>query len=212
MTRDANLPVNPNELARRAQLGSVESLEALVVHFRPRLIFLLTKRLIGTGIDAEDIVQEALVKACMQIHTFNPKYQFSTWVFTIAIRTSMDAVRKMKRAPRRIDFALDQFETRSNPTMEDSECHDRIWSIAKESLPSAQFEVLWLRFGEELGIPEVANILGRTQVGVRVLLHRARTKLHSVLKLPDAMSKPNSWQDDNTIECTDAVFEGSRDN
>jgi RNA polymerase sigma-70 factor (ECF subfamily) len=176
------LPIGePNRLAHLALMGSLEAANALVDYFRPRLVFMIAKRLRGTTIDPEDVVQESLTKAFQQIHTFNPQYQFSTWLFTIAIRSATDARRKYQRHPANIQYELDGFAAKP-PAHESEDTTQRIWQLAQSVLVESQFEVLWLRFGEEMTIADIAKVLRKTQVGVRVLLHRARTKLQSAME------------------------------
>ena len=59
------------------------------------------------------------------------------------------------------------------------------------ALPPAQRDVLVLRDVEELGAPEVCNVLGLTDTNQRVLLHRARSRVRSALEryLADAEAK-----------------------
>ena len=185
--------VEPNELVRLALLGSQDAANAIVDHFRPRLVFVIAKRLRGTTIDPEDVVQESLAKAFQQILTFNPKYQFSTWLFTIAFHTASDAVRKHIRRPSSQYHDLDSVAAKRIAPESDDNSHT-IWNVAQSALVQSQFEVLWLRFGEQLSIADVAKILNKTQVGVRVLLHRARSKLQFALEKEGAMA-PSSRAD-----------------
>jgi len=59
-----------------------------------------------------------------------------------------------------------------------SEQDDRslVWTLAR-ALPDAQRETLWLRYSEDLSVDEIARVTGRTQIHVKVLLHRARSAL-----------------------------------
>jgi RNA polymerase sigma-70 factor, ECF subfamily len=179
----------PNELAQRAQRGDRESFEQLVLHFRPRLVYLLAKRLRNTSVDPEDIAQECLLKAYSQLSQFDPKFQFSTWLFTIGFRTAIDAVRGNRRSllNATVEWSFDTLsrpghETEGESHMNSVEQVDRIWRIAGSVLTTSQFEVLWLRHGEEMSIPQIASVLKRTQVGVRVILFRGRDVLMKALE------------------------------
>jgi DNA-directed RNA polymerase specialized sigma24 family protein len=61
--------------------------------------------------------------------------------------------------------------------MQKQEASENLWATARRTLSVSQFTVLWLRYGEAMSIKEVATATGRTTVGVRVLLHRARAGL-----------------------------------
>ncbi|HBE71743.1 MAG TPA: hypothetical protein DDW52_26670, partial [Planctomycetaceae bacterium] len=56
-----------------------------------------------------------------------------------------------------------------------------IWATASANLSADQYAALWLRYGEDMDMSEIASVLGKTKVGVRVMLHRARGKLETVL-------------------------------
>jgi RNA polymerase sigma factor (sigma-70 family) len=58
---------------------------------------------------------------------------------------------------------------------------DNLWQVAKSALNDAQFTALWLHYGEDLSPAEVAQVMNRSRVGVRVLLHRARIRLAEAL-------------------------------
>jgi RNA polymerase sigma-70 factor (ECF subfamily) len=51
-----------------------------------------------------------------------------------------------------------------------------LWEAAR-ALGGDRYRVLWLRYGEDMSIEEIAAVVGRTKLAVRVLLHRARTSL-----------------------------------
>jgi RNA polymerase sigma-70 factor (ECF subfamily) len=52
-----------------------------------------------------------------------------------------------------------------------------LWSIADRVLESEPRSALWLRYAEDLSVPEIAKVMGRSSVSVRVMLFRARAKL-----------------------------------
>ncbi|MCA9261441.1 MAG: sigma-70 family RNA polymerase sigma factor, partial [Planctomycetales bacterium] len=56
-----------------------------------------------------------------------------------------------------------------------------LWMIANSVLSEPQYTTLWLRYGEGLSVAEVASALGKSRVGVRALLHRARQTLKPYL-------------------------------
>src|SRR4030042_1997518 len=58
-----------------------------------------------------------------------------------------------------------------------------LWLIARTMKPS-EYQVLWLRYAEEMPVKEIARAMKRSLVGVRVLLHRSRVKLGKKLREP----------------------------
>ena len=172
--------VEPNDLIRRIQAGCADSATELSNRFMPRLLILLERRLAGRRTDAEDIAQESLAKAFQHLDRFDFKFQFSTWLYTIAFRLASDFSRKEKRRPKSVsidalDFDSSRVAYRAAPNVQ--EVVEDVWSVARSALVESQYTILWLKYGEGLSIQEIAGVLNKTQIGVRVQLHRARIKL-----------------------------------
>ena len=171
--------VEPNELARRALEGCAVSFDELSRRFRPRLLRLLHSRLGGHWADAEDVAQDTLARAYQHLKRFDPRYQFSTWLYTIAMRLAYDHTRVNGRH-RHV-----RLETAPQPIHSDApeavaarrEEVGNLWAKAQQRLSKDQFTALWMRFGEDLSVAEIAQVMQKSQVGVRVLLHRARVNL-----------------------------------
>ncbi len=172
--------VEPNDLVRRVQAGCSDSATELANRFMPRLLILIERRLAGRRADAEDIAQESMAKAFQHLDRFDFNYQFSTWLFTIAYRLASDFARKEKRRPKSFPIEIAEDDRSLDMRRIDSrwsEVVDDIWSLARSALVESQYTVLWLKYGEGLSIQEIASVLQKTQIGVRVQLHRARSKL-----------------------------------
>ena len=90
----------PEELALEAQQGSVAAYSELVRVFEGRLYNFLLRR-VGSAADAEDLTQEAFLRAWQRLGTYRPKWRFSTWLFTIAFRLAVDESRRRKREAER---------------------------------------------------------------------------------------------------------------
>jgi len=161
------------DLAVDVASGSRAAFEELVCRYSPRLFHFLRPR-ISTNQDIEDLVQETFLKAFRHIDRYNPEYKFSTWLYTVAIRLAISHYRANKpkdlsSIPSHIPIGPEDIVTRKDQSQ-------KMWAIAK-SLHSKQYEVLWLRYMEDMAIKEIALIMNKTQVQVRVLLHRARLNL-----------------------------------
>ena len=178
--RRAVWTIGAEELACQARQGSSAAFGELVDRFGGRLLMYLRHKT-GNWHDAEDLVQETFVRAYQNLDRFREVQRFSTWVFTIASRLAISHFRK-----RRDEKALPDVESVSvGPLAElmKQETHQGLWGAAQE-LSSNQFEVLWLKYSEGMAIKEIARIVGKTQVYVKVLLYRARTNLAERLPGP----------------------------
>jgi RNA polymerase sigma-70 factor (ECF subfamily) len=175
------------ELAASAASGSRPAFEELAARYSLRLFHFLRSRS-GSDEDVEDLVQETFLKAYRNIGRFDPQRRFSTWLYTIAIRLSISRHRALGARPFPLT-PLDQ-EDSEHPSLgpqeslirqEEARESGNIWQVAR-TLKRAEYEVLWLRYAEEMSIRDIALAIKRSPVGVRVLLHRSRQKLAKILR------------------------------
>lgn len=182
----------PNEMVRHAQAGCVRSFEALVNHFHPRVIEMLERRYGTERSEAEDLAQETFAKAFQRLGQFDPSYQFSTWLYTIAKRVAIDRGRRRQREPQQVPLDVDHahvLAADAAAVVEQREEIENTWRRAKALLSEPQYLATWLRFADGCEIAEIARRMNRSRIGVRVLLHRARTIL--VRELADDVETPS---------------------
>jgi len=163
------------ELAREARAGSLRSFEELALRYKRRLFVYFRPRL-GSDQDAEDLVQETFLKLYRNIHNYDPALRFSTWLYTSANRLAISFYRRKKTAAGRLspevaDDSADLAVRAAGETRSKG-----LWDAAR-TLSRNQYRVLWLRYGEDLTIEEIAASIGKSRLAVRLLLHRARTNL-----------------------------------
>lgn len=165
--------LSDEELAVETQAGSRRGFEELVHRYSHRLFHYLRPR-IPTDQDTEDLVQETFLKAYRNIDGFNLRYKFSTWLYTIANRLLISFYRKKQVDKPGLAAAVVSPDPQERMIREEDS--KNIWNFAK-TLQQDQYEVLWLRYMEDLSIKEIAGVVKKNQVYVRVLLHRARLNL-----------------------------------
>ncbi|WP_227395918.1 RNA polymerase sigma factor SigW [Jeotgalibacillus aurantiacus] len=149
-------------------------------------------RMLGNRHEAEDIAQEAFIRAYTNIHTFDIDRKFSTWIFRIATNLCIDRIRKKKP-----DYYLDaevagtegltmysQVES-DEPLPEDEvESMELQESIQKEIslLPDKYRSVIVLKYIEELSLKEISEILDLPLGTVKTRIHRGREALRKQLR------------------------------
>ena len=163
------------ELAEQCKAGDRNAFEPLVQRLESRVTFFLY-RMVGNMDDAADLAQDSFVKAYKNIHRYDSKYSFTTWLFTIAKRTALNYFRSAKPTVEFQEYTeLEEAHPRS--LLESKDETHTLWAMAKRMLKPKQFEALWLRYGEDFTIEETARIMKTNQIRVRVLVHRARGTL-----------------------------------
>ncbi len=162
--------MSDQELARVAAQGGRAAFNEIVRRYCRGLTLFAVGRT-GTLQDAEDIVQETFLRAYRNIGTFNGAYSLKNWLFTIAYRLIVSYYRKKK--PRRLtEEAAAQLVAEPSLSYE----NQWIWERARE-LGTEAYTVLWLRYKQEMTTGEIAGIMKKSPVMVRVLLHRSRKRL-----------------------------------
>lgn len=177
---DPEATVSNEELASRAQQGCAESLDRLIRRFQTPVLHFLQRR--GLSSDAEDLTQETFLRACENLHRYNRRWAFSTWLFTIARRIGSNHRRRCSPATSQTaaDAAL---SPEANPldSLVSRERRSLLWDRAAALLPEEQTTALWLHYVEDLSARDVARVLGRSWASVKVMLFRARRRLEPLL-------------------------------
>ncbi|OHB71038.1 MAG: hypothetical protein A2V70_15140 [Planctomycetes bacterium RBG_13_63_9] len=133
--------------------------------------------------DAEDLVQDTFVRAYENLHRYRPRWRFSTWLYTIGRRLSINQQRRKR--PRADCQALesDRADT-SHPgeivAEEDSRRH--LWSLAAKVLTEEQNTTVWLYYVQDMTVRQIAHVVGRSRMAVKTMLFRARKRLLPMLQ------------------------------
>lgn len=197
----ATPPVDRGEelLLNRAQRGDVDAFSQLI---RPleRAVYLSAFSLLRNEADAEEVSQEAVLKAFRSISRFRGEAKFSTWLIQIAINEAKMKLRKDRRhlyesieegqvsedgdyIPR--DFA--DWREIPSETLERKELRDAL-SDALHALPEKYRTVVMLRDIQHLSIVETAQVLGISEANVKTRLSRARLQMRDALVLWNSMA------------------------
>ncbi|MHC4405819.1 MAG: RNA polymerase sigma factor [Planctomycetota bacterium] len=170
-------PLDETELVRRAKRGEHAAFAELDRRHRAKLVNYVARR-VANRHDAEDLAQEAILRAFEKIHQKSDRRGFSSWLFAIAVRAVADFARKPREAP--LGSSEDVADrSASDPARgtQNRESQDNLFQLAARVLTNRQFAALWMRYVDDLSIDEIAAELRCTKVCVRVTLHRARGRL-----------------------------------
>jgi RNA polymerase sigma-70 factor, ECF subfamily len=173
------------ELLARAQGGDVAAFEALVGDRVDRL-FAVALRLVGDRADAEDVVQETLLRAWRGIHSFRGGSTFFTWLYRIAVNEANRSLQKGARRPRTIDLGNDHVQTRPSldhgpaQRAESQELRTAL-EAALRALPLPHRTAVVLRDIEGLSTRQAADVVGVGEAAFKSRLHEGRLRLRAAL-------------------------------
>lgn len=179
MARGARRPGSQEEaaLVRAATAGHTEAFAGLVRRYEGPLLRFLELRCASRE-DAEELCQESFLRAWKQLDRYDPRWRFSTWLFTLARRLALSAGRRA--APRAHSTeAVEQVGVQQGPA-EQADRRERsegLWALSERLLSADQRAALWLRYAENHSAEEIGRVLRRRPAAVRALLFRARTVL-----------------------------------
>lgn len=196
------LPESRNEPQIIASIlaGNTHEFHALI---RPheRSVYVMALSLLHNDADAEDVAQEAFLKAFRNLANFRGDSKFGTWLISITLNEARSRLRSKKTVKlESLDTPPEGEEHVTPALLRDwreipSEALERkeVRSLLQQAvtdLPAIYREVFLLRDVEELSVSESAEALGITIASVKVRLHRARIMLQK--KLVPQLKRVNS--------------------
>ena len=170
-----------------AQAGDERAFRKLVDPYR-RALEVHCYRMLGSSHDAEDIVQETLLRAWRALDRYEPRASLRTWLYRIATNACLDEIERRPRRPEPVEpFPDGPLDEAASPTYDPAaryalrEGMELALLAAIQLLPGRQRAVLILR--DVLGWtgPEVAELLDSTVASVNSALQRARATIDSEL-------------------------------
>lgn len=168
------------DLVKAARTGSEESARELVARHwdrAHRAAYLIT----GDRHAAEDVAQEALLRAIQSLRRFEPGRDFAPWVHRIAANAAIDWTRSQRSRPSVLG-ASDQSEVQFVEL--ETEANTLLASALTEVSPDDR-AALVLRYVLDYRAAEIGEILGASEPAVRTRLHRAINKVRQVMEAND---------------------------
>jgi len=170
--------VTEARLVAQALAGSQSAFEQILRRYQRPVISLLI-RLTGDAALAEDLAQEAFVKAFRNLAAFDTRRRLSSWLFRIAHNTGIDALRKARPVTVEID-AGEPADLLIAPAAADPverRALGRAIDQALAELRPDQRTAVVLRYEQGLSFDEIGQVLGIPEATARSHVHRARKDL-----------------------------------
>lgn len=173
------------QLIERARARETAALRELIDLHKDRL-FAFIWRMIRHHHDAEEICQDAFLKAFSSLNSFSVDYRFSTWLFTIGYRICLNRLRSRRTGTADIDaLALSPANGETPGSVAESreacELRSQVW-LAVDRLSPPQRATVLLFYRHEMSCQQVARVLELPVATVKSHLHRARNRLREMLE------------------------------
>ena len=171
-------------------LGNTKVFSRLIDNYKS-MVYNLAYRMSNNPHEAEDISQEAFLRAYQSLAHFNPSYKFSTWLYQITLNIIRDKYKKKEIDYVSLDTPIETDDSEFYHQPEDSTNNPEQIIAQKENLQAIQHaifslplkyrEVIVLRHLQDLSYIEISNILKLPSGTVKIRLYRAREQLKRIL-------------------------------
>lgn len=188
INRSSNLQMtNANDQHYIAKVlnGDPQAYTFLVNKYKD-MVFTLAVRMLRNNEEAEEVAQDAFVKAYAKLNKFKGDSKFSTWLYKVVYNTSLDKLKKLKkdalvvpienvteRSLHTIDNALEQMQNKER-TVAIQQC------IAL--LSADERALLTLFYFDEMSLKEIAEVTATSVNNLKVKLFRSRKKLAAIIE------------------------------
>jgi RNA polymerase sigma-70 factor, ECF subfamily len=170
------MDASEREQYRAAIHGDREAFE-MIIRTHSRALFAIAYGILQNREEAEDVVQDSLIKVWKTRWRVRDPEKFPAWLCTIARHRAHDMVRKRRPVP----FRHETLET-SKPKTADTTAIDQQLHSALATLPELHRAALTLRYFEEMDYRTIENTLGLTNGALRGILGRALASLRKQLR------------------------------
>ncbi|MBO4826143.1 MAG: RNA polymerase sigma factor [Prevotella sp.] len=147
-----------------------------VVHQYSEPLYWKIRRIVLSHEDANDVLQNAFLKAWNNLDDFQNKSKISTWLYRIAVNEALDFVRRQKNK-----ISADADLSVANSLMADQYFDgDEAQALLQEAiarLPDVQRTVFTLRYYDEMKYSDISKILGTTEGALKASYHIAVQKI-----------------------------------
>lgn len=194
-------PLSDGEVVERVKAGETALFEVLMRRYNQR-VYRVARSILGDDTEAEDVMQEAYVRAYLHLDQFANRASFPTWLTKIAVYEALARARRSKRYDA-IDAESDlPLRDGAAPSLADRDPERRMFDLemktlleaAIDSLPRDYRAVFVLREVEGLTTAETAECLGVSEDVVKTRLHRARSFLRDELYHRSGSMSPAAFQ------------------
>ena len=190
------MSASDRDVVRDVRRGNRDAFAHLVRAYEGRL-FGLALMMVRDPAGAEEVAQDAFVRACTHLDHYDDRRPFYPWLASIAVRLAQNWLRRRGRTVRREGASLDSVPepctvAAALTTLIANERDRRLWQTVS-ALPSGERTAVMLYYRDEMAVRDIARALGVTSGTIKTLLFRARRHLRERLgteALPHETTSP----------------------
>jgi RNA polymerase sigma-70 factor (ECF subfamily) len=164
--------------------GKINAFSYLVDRHKDKA-YNLAFRICGNREEAEEIAQDAFIKAYRSLGNFRNKSSFSTWLFRIVYNTSISLVRSRKKGVLAIEEfpadAVDFLGINRNEEEAAEDYRNSLINFALQKISEDDRGLITLFYYDDLDTEEISKITGINKSGIKVKLFRARKKMADII-------------------------------
>ena len=165
--------------------GNRNAYALLVDKYKDR-VFSLALGIVHNRELAEEIAQDAFVKAFSSLKKFRKEAGFSTWIYRITYNTAISEIRKKKHSSKLVDEQFENLvtikENDATEAFEEKETKHKLIEKAIKSLTPDERLMITLYYYEENTVQQISKATGFTASNVKVKLFRLRNKLKEIVE------------------------------
>jgi RNA polymerase sigma-70 factor (ECF subfamily) len=193
-------PLSDEEVVAQVLAGETAMFEIVMRRHNQRL-YRVARAILRNDGEAEDVMQDAYVRAYQHLDQFAGRARFSTWLTHIAVHEALARQRRgnryqeLERISDREGDPMDRFASLApDPEQQASNSEiRRLLEDAVEKLPDAYRTIFMLRDVEDMSTTDAADVLEITEDNVKVRLHRVRALLRKSLYARAGMERKEAF-------------------
>ena len=171
---------------------------AFLVNRYKDMVYSIALKILRDADDAQDLAQECFITAYQQLHKYQGRSKFSTWLYTIAYRAAVTQLRQNKLNTTFMGDSINEVSDNTGNHFEQLQSKQvgRQVRNAIDRLPQTEALLVTLYYINDLPVKEIQEITGLSTPNIKIKLFRARKKLAQQLAflLDDKMKVSNEQE------------------
>lgn len=173
---------NDLQILEAYRSGDRERASSAFVRKHQRFVYGIARRFMSDHDDAQDAVQEVMIRALGSLDGFQQQSSIQTWLYRITVNVCTSAVRRSKiRSFLRLDFDVERQQARDVQSHTDHRVHrsdlETFLDVTLATLPERQREAFCMRYFDELSYAEMHEITGTSEGALKANYHWAVKKI-----------------------------------